>query len=193
MHVNTVPYGRRMNQKLGKQEWIRAGLRALAEQGAEAVRVERLATALGVTKGSFYWHFKDRGELLAALIEVWREQATDAIIAQVEAIGGSAGQKMRSLFTIVVSGDGRLDQAIRVWAASDANARAALALVDQRRLDYLASLFEQLGFNANESGGRARLVYHALIGQFTIGTTMTQKERLDECLNIVYPMVVRRL
>ena len=154
MHVNTVPYGRRMNQKLGKQEWIRAGLRALAEQGAEAVRVERLATALGVTKGSFYWHFKDRGELLAALIEVWREQATDAIIAQVEAIGGSAGQKMRSLFTIVVSGDGRLDQAIRVWAASDANARAALALVDQRRLDYLASLFEQLGFTSNESGAR---------------------------------------
>jgi AcrR family transcriptional regulator len=181
-----------MNQKLGKPEWIRAGLRALAEQGADAVRVERLASVLGVTKGSFYWHFKDRGELLAALIEAWRDQATDAIINQVEAIGGGAGQKMRSLFTIVVSADGRLEQSIRVWAASDDDARGALASVDQKRLDYLASLFEQLGFTAEESGARARLVYHALIGQYTIGTQMTQQERLNECLNIVYPMVARR-
>lgn len=182
-----------MNQKLGKQEWIRAGLRALAEQGADAVRVERLASVLGVTKGSFYWHFKDRGELLAALIETWRAQATDAIIAQVEAMGGSAGQKMRALFTIVVSADGRLEQAIRVWAASDGDARTALAQVDQRRLDYLASLFEQLGFTAEEGAARSRLVYHSLIGQYTMGTPMSQNERLNECLNIVYPMLVRRV
>jgi AcrR family transcriptional regulator len=182
-----------MNKRLGKQEWIRAGLRALAEQGAEAVRVERLADALGVTKGSFYWHFKDRAELLAALIEAWRDQATDAIIAQVEAIGGSAGERMRSLFTIVVSADGRLEQAVRVWASADADARAALVQVDQRRLEYLASLFEQLGFTAEEAGARARLVYQSLIGQYTMGMPMTPGERLAECLNIVYPMLVRKL
>jgi AcrR family transcriptional regulator len=181
-----------INPKLGKREWVRAGLTALADGGVDAVRVERLAVAMAVTKGSFYWHFKDRGELLAALIEAWREQATDAIISQVETLGGGAGQKMRSLFSIVVLGDGRLEQAIRVWAASDDDARAALAGVDQKRMDYLASLFEQLGFTGGDAGARARLVYHALIGQYTIGTAMTPQERLNECLNIVYPMVARR-
>jgi AcrR family transcriptional regulator len=181
-----------MSERLGKQAWVKAGLGALARQGVEAVRVERLAETLGVTKGSFYWHFKDRDALLAALIEAWRDLATDAVITQVEAQGGDPGARMRNLFTIVITSDGTLDQAVRAWAAQDETVRVALAAVDQRRLDYLIGLFRGLKFTAAESKARARLAYHALIGQFTMGTVTSEKERLTECLDIVYPMLVRR-
>ncbi len=179
--------------RLGRQEWIDAGLEALARDGIDAVRVERLAAALNVTKGSFYWHFKDRNALLEALLEAWRSRATIAIIDAVEAKGGDARAKLANLFRIVAVIDGRLDRAIRGWAAQDAAAASALQAVDRRRLDYLVILFTGVGFNSAEALGRARLVYHALIGQFAMGEAVAHGERLAECLDIVLPMLVERI
>ncbi len=181
-----------MSNRLGKREWIEAGLKALSEHGVEAVRVERLATALDVTKGSFYWHFENRGALLEALLEAWRTRATNAIIEEVEAKGGDAVAKLRALSTIVSRIDGRLDRAIRVWAAQDEMARAALDEIDRRRLGYLTSLFAELSFAPPEAAARARLVYHALIGQFAMGERLARAERLEERLDIVIPMLVRK-
>lgn len=180
-----------MSKKLGKQEWIDAGLRAIAEYGADAVRVERLAEALSVTKGSFYWHFKDRDALLAELIEAWKARATNDIIAQVEARGGDAGARLRALFTIVMQSDGRLDRAIRAWTAQDPMARIALEQVDRRRIGYLTTLFRGLSFSPAEAMARARLVYHALIGQLMMGAPSTQRERFAEWLDIILPMLAR--
>ncbi len=180
-----------MNQRLSKTDWIDAGLRTLAKHGSAAVRVERLAEALAVTKGSFYWHFKDRNALLEALLDAWKARATNAIIDQVEAAGGDAGTKLRTLFTIVIQLDGRLDRAVRSWATQDPMARSALEEVDKRRLGYLESLFLGIGFTPAEAIARARLVYHALIGQFMIGEFEAYAGRLAECLEIVLPMLTR--
>jgi AcrR family transcriptional regulator len=181
-----------MNKRLGRNEWIAAGLKELAKHGIDAVRVERLAAQLKVTKGSFYWHFKNRGALLAALLEAWLARATNAIIEQVEAEGGNARTRLKSLFSIVGQVDGRLDRAIRNWAARDVEARATLLAVDQRRFDYLNALFLEMRFSAAEAIARARLVYHALIGQFMMESTASHEERLAECLEIVLPMLVRK-
>ncbi|MGD0641925.1 MAG: TetR family transcriptional regulator [Roseiarcus sp.] len=181
-----------MTARLGKREWIDAGLHALSEDGVEAVRVERLAAMLHVTKGSFYWHFKDRRTLLEAMLETWRSRATNAIIDEVEAKGGGAIARLRTLSTIVSRIDGRLDRAIRVWAGQDEMARAALDEIDRRRLDYLASLFAELSFAPREAVARARLVYHALIGQFAMGERGGRAERLAEHLDVVIPMLVRK-
>ena len=190
--VNTVPYGE-MSMRLSRQEWIDAGLKAMARDGVDAVRVERLAAALKVTKGSFYWHFKDRNALLEALLEAWQSRATTAIIDTVEAKGGDARNKLANLFTIVSVIDGQLDRAIRNWAAQDGSAASALQAVDRRRLDYLVSLFTGVGFGAAEALARARLVYHALIGQFTMGKAVAHGDRLSECLDIVLPMLVAKV
>lgn len=190
--VNTPPYGAAMNQRLSKREWIDAGLRALALHGAGAVRVERVAEALGVTKGSFYWHFKDREALLEALLDAWKARATNDVIEQVEAEGGDAGAKLRTLFTIVAQVDGRLDRAVRSWATQDPMAQNAMEQVDKRRLGYLESLFLGLGFTPAEAIARARLVYHALIGQFMMGTFESSHDRVAECLGIILPMLVRK-
>ena len=116
------------------------------------MRVERLAERLGVTKGSFYWHFANRDALLADMLVAWRRVATHAIIDEVEAAGGDPLAKLQTLFAIVARLEGRLELAVRRWAAVDAPAREALVGIDKRRLDYLEALFCELGFDRARRG-----------------------------------------
>jgi len=181
-----------MRTQLGPEAWVEAGLEALRDHGIEGVRVERLAQALEVTKGSFYWHFKDRAALLEAMIEAWRRRATFAVIDEVEHVGGDAIHRLRQLSVIVGRIEGRLDLAVRAWASQDGNAKAALDEIDRRRLGYLASLFRELSFSPPEANARARLVYHALIGELTMGELVANEARLAERFEIIIPMLVRR-
>jgi AcrR family transcriptional regulator len=182
-----------MRTQTGKAAWIESGLEALRDHGIEGVRVERLAQTLGVTKGSFYWHFKDRAELLDDMLESWRSSATFAIIDDVEAAGGDAVARLRQLSRLAGRFDGRLEQAVRAWAARDAKAKPALDAIDRRRLEYLASLFLELDFSPADAAARARLVYHALIGELVRGEPVASAERLAERLDIIIPMLVRGL
>jgi AcrR family transcriptional regulator len=179
-----------VNTKLDRQAWIGAGLAMLAEGGVDAVRVERLARVLKVTKGSFYWHFKDRPALLAALLEAWQAEATTAIIARVEAGGGDAAARLRHLLAIVVRSDGRLDMAVRDWAGYDMAVRAAQDAVDRQRLGYVEGLFRDLGFPPAAALARARFAYQALIGQFRMGGQGVE-DRVREVLDIIFPMLTR--
>jgi AcrR family transcriptional regulator len=165
---------------LTRQNWIDQGLKTLAETGVETVRVEPLAKAMGVTKGSFYWHFKNREELLEAILQEWVKLQTNSIIERVEAKGGDAAQKLLYLFELAVQDDGRAENAIRAWATSDAKIIAVLDRVDHRRLTYTKDLFLQVGFSPFEAMVRARMAYYALVGEFTIGTRSDQTERLAE-------------
>jgi len=73
-----------MDKDLGKDDWLKAARLALLQGGVEAVRVEKLARALNVTKGSFYWHFKDREELLDSLLREWEKELAHDIIPRLQ-------------------------------------------------------------------------------------------------------------
>ncbi|NJO75569.1 MAG: TetR/AcrR family transcriptional regulator [Leptolyngbyaceae cyanobacterium RM1_406_9] len=165
---------------LTRQDWIDQGLKTLAETGVETVRVEPLAKLLGVTKGSFYWHFKNREDLLEAVLQEWVKRQTNSVIERVEAMGIDAATKLLHLFELAVQDDGRAENAIRAWATIDFKITAVLAEVDQRRLNYTKDLFLQVGFAPFEAMVRARMVYYALVGEFTIGARSNQAERLAE-------------
>lgn len=180
-----------MSKRLSKDEWVVAGLKALADQGVDGVRVERLAEALGVTKGSFYWHFADRQALLTAVLEAWKARATADVIKQVEATGGDARERMHALMMIVFSADGRLDRQVRAWAANDKSARAAQEEIDAKRTGYLEALFVGLGFARAEARARARFAYHALIGQFALADGGKSKRAAAE-LELVFAMIVAK-
>ena len=81
-----------------RETWVREGLRFLAEGGPDAVRVEPLAAALGVTKGGFYWHFRNRAELLDALLDLWEQQLVDEAIEASDHGGGDGRTRLRRLF-----------------------------------------------------------------------------------------------
>jgi AcrR family transcriptional regulator len=166
-----------MTGRFGPADWCRAGLRELAARGIDAVRVEPLARRMKVTKGSFYWHFADRRALLDAMLLAWKEHNTSAIIDQVEAAGGTASQRLLALFERVIDSDGRLETAIRAWAASDAAARRTVRSVDHTRIGYLETLLSAAGLPKPVAVARSRLVYYALIGEFSIGVTAPRAKR----------------
>jgi AcrR family transcriptional regulator len=104
-----------------RSKWIEEGLRALAAGGPDAVRIERLAQALGVTRGGFYWHFADRRALLDEMLDTWERATTDQIMERVESEGGDARAKLRRTFALISAGDGLLavDLAVRDWSRHD--------------------------------------------------------------------------
>lgn len=164
------------------------GLTVLAESGVDAVRVEPLAKQMKVTKGSFYWHFKDRRDLLDAILAEWVEIDTNGIIKRVNQINADPKIKLLRLFELAIVdngltpglADGSLESAIRAWATKDSKVAALMAQVDQQRLHYTKDLFIEIGFPEGEALARARLAYYSLVGEFTIGIKTNQAARLDE-------------
>jgi AcrR family transcriptional regulator len=152
-----------------RMHWIAAALAALDEGGIEAVRVEPLAVRLKVTKGSFYWHFTDRDELLAAMLQAWEELGTLAVIDTVDAHGGAPAQRLRTLWAIARR-TGRLqaEHAIRDWARRAPEVDVVVKRVDERRLEYLRTIFRALGCGGDELEARALLTYSLLIGDHFI-------------------------
>ena len=149
-----------------RAQWLVAGLESLRKGGVGEVRVERLAADLGITKGSFYWHFKNRGELLEALLEHWSREMTDVEFERIQALrGGLAGRLLALAEDVLEKGMGRYDPAIRAWARTDRKVAAAVGQVDRRRVRALTGFFEDGGFGAAEARTRARLFYTFLLGE----------------------------
>ncbi|MGW1049269.1 TetR/AcrR family transcriptional regulator [Streptomyces sp. NPDC002521] len=127
-------------------KWIEEGLRALVAGGPEAVRIEVLAQALGVSKGGFYGYFRNRDALLTEMLDTWEYEVAESVIEQVESGGGDARARLERLFGIVAVADGPVrgvnaDIAIRDWARRDAAVAERLRRVDNCRMNYLRSLF----------------------------------------------------
>jgi AcrR family transcriptional regulator len=161
----------RESAKLDAAAWTDAGLSVLAESGVAAVRVEPLARRLAVTKGSFYWHFKDRADLLAAMLTSWRRQATSRIIERIERSQRAPLEKLRQLIDLPVLGKNSargasLELAIRLWAKSDASAAEAIVEIDQQRLAHIAGLLKAAGVQDDaEAEGRAFLYYAYMLAE----------------------------
>lgn len=161
----------------GPSAWVAAGLRLLGEGGENAVGIEPLARRLGATKGSFYHHFADRPAFLAVLLEAWESRA-DALLERVDAVGGGPAARLWVLMeTVIREGAASPEAAIRLWARGDETARIALARVDRARLDWLETLFAELGRDA-DAPTRARLAYMALIGEHALGERPSIAERI---------------
>ncbi|MES1193776.1 MAG: helix-turn-helix domain-containing protein [Solirubrobacterales bacterium] len=146
--------------------WIDEGLRALAAGGPDAVRIELLAKALGVSKGGFYWHFDNRRMFLEELLDVWELRSLDEVIEVVESEGGDARARLRHLFALA-STAGRLmkvDLAVRDWARRDKAVAKRLRRVDNRRMDYLRALFGDFCSSEDEVEARCLLVGSLWIG-----------------------------
>ncbi len=153
------------SKSLSRTSWLDAALRALDEGGVDAVKVLPLAERLGVTRGSFYWHFKNREDLLEALIEFWERRHTEAVLARATDAEGDARARLLALMEAVLQRrEGRFESAIRSWARHDRKAAAAVRRADRDRLAFVTGLFREMGFSEDDSEARARVVYLYLLG-----------------------------
>src|SRR3954447_14231425 len=121
-----------MTDQLSAKDWLDPGLETLAKSGFTALKAEPLAKAMGVSRGSFYWHFADIGAFHAAVLKHWHEVAAERIIASLEA-APHGEPPLALLLRRVFSGRLKLENAVRTWAAFDPAARAAMQSTDRRR------------------------------------------------------------
>lgn len=150
-----------------RSSWIDEGLRALGGGGPEAVRIEPLARALGVSKGGFYWHFEDRRSLLEEMLDTWERTGVDEVIAAVEAEAGDEREKLRRLFGLASASGAellRVELAIRDWARREEAVARRLRRVDNRRMDYMRSLFGAFCEDEDDVEARCLLAFSLFIG-----------------------------
>jgi AcrR family transcriptional regulator len=160
-------------------KWIEQGLRALAAAGPDAVRIEPLAEALGVTRGGFYWHFRDRRALLEEMLDTWERATTQDVIERLDRDGGDAGAKLRRLLALTSPEVVRLDLAIRDWARRDPAVARRLRRVDNRRMDALRSLFGAFCADPGDIEARCLLAFSLLIGNYSITADHPGRSRDD--------------
>lgn len=177
--------------RLDGSAWISAALDALADGGIDAVRIEPLAKALGVTKGSFYWHFADRRALIDAMLVDWRNGRLEAIRAQ--AAGAESPQlilrRLADLYTRKSNLHGlAIELAVRSFARRDDAAAAAITRVDAERLALVGGLFRALGWSDADAQARAVLFYSYLFGQALLdGRTATVAMRKSAVESLLVP------
>jgi len=159
-----------MAEKLSKIDWLQAGFRALTGLGPQALKAEPLARELKVSKGSFYWHFKDISDFKDAMIEHWQQAATADVITQINAGTTEPEAKLHALVrhsTTLPSGaygGPASESAIRDWAKYAPKIAAILLEIDTKRITFTESLFQEAGHTKKQARQSARLLYSALIG-----------------------------
>jgi AcrR family transcriptional regulator len=171
MAVSRTPRGR----------WVEEGLRALGDGGLDAVRIEPLAQAIGVTKGGFYWHFADRGALLDEVLDAWERANLEDVIEAVERGGGDARARLRRLFGLAFAGTGalRTDLAVRDWARRDPAVAERVRRVDNRRMEYLRGLFGALGGDEAEVEARCLMALSLWIGNHFLAADHAGRSRAE--------------
>lgn len=150
-------------KRLTAQDWIEFALTALAREGAQALKADVLARRLGVSRGSFYWHFPDLEGFHARVIERWKQVNTEAIIADVER-HDAPELRLDALLRRAFGRSAALDVRVRAWAADNVAAARAVHDIDRRRRDYIAGLLVAAGAAPALAATRAQLLYWSYLG-----------------------------
>ena len=174
-----------MTEQLSADDWINAGLKALAGSGFTALKADPLAKSMGVSRGSFYWHFADLGAFHTAVLKRWREIAAEQIIADVEAAGD---EPLKALLRRSFGARLDLERAVRTWAAFDAAAQGAVRAIDRRRIDYIEALLAKRGLAPAMAQARAQILYWTFLG-FALSGTPVPAARLQGLLDEILRMV----
>lgn len=146
-------------ERLDRTAWVQAGLSAFSEGGLPAVRVELLPKCLKITKGSFYWHFSGREDLLGAMLDEWERSQVAGVIATVEARGCGPQERFQHLSDALRGLDLWLEAAVRSWAAADPDVVCAVEGIYAARLVYLQSIIERAGVPADPAQARASRLF----------------------------------
>lgn len=166
--------------RLTRDDWISAARKALIKGGVAAIKVDHLARQIGVTRGSFYWHFKDRDDLLKSLLLAWKHANTDPFRRVMQQHAGKPVYQLAEFFCIWLRPgefDPDYDSAVRDWARVSTAAAQLVRQVDETRLDILRTLFQALGFAKLEADIRARVMYYHQVGYYALRLRETMDYR----------------
>lgn len=173
---------RRRPDTLQKRDWVIAARKLLIKRGIADVKVERLAEAMAVTTGSFYWHFSGRQELHDALLKDWYDTNTAPLYEAVKTAGSDPRRQYLAFFGVWVlerDFDPRYDQAIRDWARISKAVANTLREVDATRIQLLLEVFENFGYSGLDAEMRARVTYYHQVGYYAMQVREMRERRLE--------------
>lgn len=177
--------------RLGRADWVGKARAALIEGGVAAVKIDVIAGQLGVTTGSFYWHFRDRQDLLAELLADWEHNSSEPLFRAVAKAGDDAALQFRRLCLVWLEErefSPEYDSAMRDWARISPEVEEVVRRVDDRRVELLRSIFVQLGNGRTEALVRARITYFHQVGYYALRMAETKERRLE-----LFPTYVKLL
>jgi AcrR family transcriptional regulator len=174
-------------EEISRERWIDTARSALLREGVDAVRVNRLANKLGVTRGGFYWRFKNLDDLLDSLLADWRQRNSGPFLAALSG-SGTPAERLRAAFQLWLEErefDPDYDTAIRAWSRLSRKVANAVHEVDDQRIDALQKLFADAGYPEEEALVRARITYYHQIGYYAMGVRESRKRR-NELMELYY-------
>lgn len=168
-------------KRISKDEWLACALKALENSGIDGVRVDKLARQLGVARSGFYWHFKDRQDLLTHMLEYWAHEYTEVVTENKALTEGPAIQRLENVMRTVRDYElNRFEAAIFVWSQSDPAAKETFNRAFKMRLDFIRNIFSELGFKGDELEMRVQLFMGYLAWEYTdfCQQSKTKQDRL---------------
>jgi AcrR family transcriptional regulator len=178
--------------RLSADDWLAGGLQLLAAEGLAAVKVEPLAARLGVTKGSFYWHFEDLPSFLDAMAERWSTLRDQEVARFPDRAPAAPLDRLRFLMETISDPDTwALERAVRAWAYSNERLHERIAALDDWAYQEVRGCFEQLGFSRTQAEVRAKTLYYAGIGFLHTGS-LGEPERPDHRRGLLELLTARR-
>lgn len=154
--------------RLSRTQWLEHGLETLATSGFTALKADKLAKSLGVSRGSFYWHFANLADFHKGILERWQQTTVDEAIEVVESQSEFSTAQLHLLIQMAASGNVQIERAVRAWADSNDEVRAVVEQVDQRRITFLEQVFINMGLPVSMAEARALIVYYAFLGQMVV-------------------------
>ena len=151
-----------MTERLSKEAWIDHGLHVLGRDGPGGLKVGSMAAELNVSRGSFYWHFRDVAYFEAQVLHQWETVTTDTVVRALEA--DQRKDRLEQLIFRAFTSRRDLDRAIRTWATSSPSVAVVAANADDRRIAYIAQMLTDAGVASARAGERARFLYWAYLG-----------------------------
>jgi len=173
--------GLRNVSRLSPNDWLRAAEQRLVNGGIDSVKIGPLAADLNVTRGSFYWHFRDRKHLLQTLLSRW--QARSHTMFE-RLVGGDRASGMEEFVRLVhlwideSDFHPPLESAMRDWGRTSPEVAAVVKAVDEERIAYITRIFLDFGYVEEEAFIRARITYFHQVGYYTIGYNETLDARM---------------
>lgn len=168
--------------KVTREDWLNVARDVLVNHGVGEVKVLALSERLKVSRSSFYWYFRNRKDLLAALLQDWEDRNTRSIIAGTEQPAANISFAVCNFFRCFIDPDQfdrGLDFAVREWSRRDGSVRQLIDAADKQRLAAVARMFERHGFTAHDADIRARIIYFMQLGYHALEVREPMQARMD--------------
>lgn len=175
---------------LTKQIWLETALEEVSRAGVGSIKILPLSKKLGVTRGSFYHHFADRGELLSEMLDYWEHELTDSVIHRAKSVDGTPRQRVEDiLVNVITNRQYRFDTAIAAWGLSDERVAEFYSRIVRKRTRFMATQLRATGLSTEEAAFRARVVFGFFVTYTQARPKATRAEALRDaqrCLSLVF-------